>query len=184
VVVFKKLVGLALLSSLLVACSSGAPSAAPSASPPAKTHPFGVTLLEIEDFFNSHGAPPAGWLQGPIEKQPGPLNGMDNYTGGVGRLKIEVIGNPADETELSVDYFITNAADAMSANALMLKIIQRFAPGAVAWIRGALGATDGTAGYFGGSGANDTSGQIALSFSTSDTNRKGLSLVLAGGKVA
>ncbi len=109
---------------------------------------------------------------------------MDNYTGGAGRLRIDVIGNPADETELSVEYAIASAADSIAAKAVMLATVQHFAPGAVAWIRGALEATDGTAGYFGGSSSNDTSGHIALSFSTSDTDHHGLSLILARGKMA
>jgi hypothetical protein len=103
---------------------------------------------------------------------------LDNYTGGAGRLKIDVIGNPADETELSVDCAIASAADAITANAVMLATVQQFAPGAVAWIRGAVGATDGTVGYFGGSSSTDKSGHIALSFSTSGTNHDGLYLVL------
>jgi hypothetical protein len=183
VVVFKKLAALAMLSSLLAACSSGSPSAAPRATPPATTHPLGVPLSEIEHFFNTRGARPGAWTQGANDTTSGPLNGMDTYTGGMGRLKLEVIGDPTDETELSVEYGIGGAADARAANALMLKTVQQFAPGAVAWIRGALAADDGTAGYFGGSGALDTSGQVALSFSTSDTNRKGLSLILTGGKI-
>jgi hypothetical protein len=181
--VFKKLVGLALLSSLLVACSSGSSSAPPAPSR-ATTHPFGVTLSDIEHFFQRHGAPLTGWTQLANEKESGPLHGMANYTGGAGPLKVDVTGNPADETELSVDDTISGAAGARAANAVMLATVQRFAPGAVAWIRGALGATDGTAGYFGGSSSDDTSGRIALSFSTSDTKRSGLLLILAGGKVA
>jgi hypothetical protein len=184
VAVRKKLIGLVLLSSLLAACSSGTPSAAPHTSSPATTHPFGVTLAQIEHFFSTHGAPQTGWSQGASETQTGPLHGMDTYTGGMGRLRIDAIGDPADETQLSVDFTITNATDATDANALMLATVKQFAPGAVAWIRGAVNATDGTAGYFGGSGADDTSGQIALSFTTSDSNPKGLSLILAGGKVA
>jgi hypothetical protein len=180
--VFKKLVGLVLLSSLVAACSSG--STAPPVTPPAITQPFGFTLSKIERFFDNHGAPPTGWSQGAPETQSGPLNGLDNYTGGAGRLKIDVIGNPTDETELSVEYAIASAANSIAANAVMLATVQHFAPGAVAWIRGALGATDGTAGYFGGSSSTDTSGHIALSFSTGNTNHSGLYLIIAGGKVA
>ncbi len=182
--VFNKLVGLALLSWILAACSSGSSTPAPPGSRPATTHPLGASLSVIEAFFNQHGAPPTGWLQGTSAKESGPLKGMDSYTGGAGHLKIDVIGNPADETELSVDYTIADAADSKTANAIMMATVQQFAPGAVAWIRGALGATDGTAGYFGGSSSVDTSGQFALSFSTSDTNQKGLLLILAGGKIA
>jgi len=180
--VLKKLVGLVLLASLVAACSSG--SATTPLATSASTHPFGFTLSKIERFFNSHGAPPTGWSQGPQETNPGPLHGMDTYTGGTGPLRIDVIGNSTDETELSVDYTIASAADASTANAVMLATVQQFAPGAVGWIRGAIGATDGTVGYFGGSSSTDTSGHIALSFSTSDTNHKGLSLILAGGKIA
>jgi hypothetical protein len=181
--VLNKLVGLALLSWLLAACSSGSSTLTPP-SHTTTTHPFGASLSVIEAFFNRHGAPPTGWLQGTSEKESGPLKGLDSYTGGAGHLKIDVIGNPTDETELSVDYTIADGADSTTANAIMMATVQQFAPGAVAWIRGGLGATDGTAGYFGGSSSTDTSGQIALLFSTSDTSQKGLLLILAGGKVA
>lgn len=95
-----------------------------------------------------------------------------------------MIGNPNDETELSVVYTIVRAADATKANSVMLATVRQFAPGAVPWIRGALRATDGTAGYFGGSSAIDTSGSTALIFGTGNTARHDLVLTLAGGKVA
>ena len=172
-----------LLSWLLAACSSGS-STAPLRPRPAATHPLGVALSDIEYFFAGLGAPQTGWSQGGSQNASGPLRGMDTYTGGAGLLKIDVIGNPNDETEISVAYTVVNAADSTKANAVMTATIRRFAPGAVPWIRGALGAADGTAGYFGGSSANDTTGKIALSFSTSNTKNHDLVLVLAGGKIA
>jgi hypothetical protein len=173
--VLKKFVALALLSLLGAACSSGSTA---SVAPSASTHPIEFTLSNTERFFNSQGATPTGWSQGAREKETGPLHGLDTYTGGASRLSIDVIGNPADETELSVDDAIASAADSIAANAVMLATVQHFAPGAVAWIRGALAATDGTAGYFGGSSSTDTSGHFALSFNTSGTNHHGLHLVL------
>lgn len=178
-----RLVSLVLLSSLLAACSSGASTTTPRPRP-AATHPLGITLSDIEHFYAGLGAPQTGWLQGGAESASGPLHGMDNYTGGAGLLKVDVIGSPNDETELSVVYTIVDAADSTKANAVMTATVRQFAPGALPWIRGALSAADGTAGYFGGSSADDTSGQIALSFSTGNTENHDLVLVLAGGRIA
>ncbi len=164
----------------LAACSSFS-SGKPV--PHMTTHPLGVTLSAIERFFAQHGAPVSSWAQGPIDSVSGPLDGMGSYTGGAGLLKIDVIGSPADETELSVSYTIADAADSKDANALMLAVVRRFAPGAVAWITGGVEADDGANGYFAGAGASDTSGQVALSFSTAGTKPDGLDLVLAGGAI-
>jgi hypothetical protein len=182
VTVPKKLFGLALLWSLLASCSSGSSTAPPRPSP-AATHPLGVTLADIQHFFNGLGASQTGWVQGGPEETSGPLHGMDTYTGGGGELKLDVIGNPNDETEMSVVYTIATTADATKANAVILSTVREFAPGAGPWIRGALRATDGPAGYFGGSSATDTSGPVALTFSTGNTKVHDLVLTLAGGTV-
>ncbi len=110
---------------------------------------------------------------------------MDSFSASAGPLDVDVIGNPADETQFSVGYAIADGRDARRANALMLAVVRHFAPGAVAWITGAVGADDGSNGYFAGAGAGDTSGKVALSFATGGADKdKGLFLTVAGGKVA
>jgi hypothetical protein len=173
-----RVVGGAIAALLLAACSSVSSPPTTRSTVPA---PIGASLSAIERFFSTHGVPLTKWSRAGNE-QGGTLKGMESYIGGAGPLDVEVVGNPSDESQLGIDYIVSNPADNANAKALVLATVQHYASGAAAWIRGAVDSLDGSNGFFAGSSVNDTSGNILLSFSTTNAKLKTILLKLGGFK--
>ncbi len=143
----KRVVVLGLLATLLTACGGTTPTAATTTTPATSARPtgLGVSLAQVESFFNAHGAEPQDWSKGQnLTAAQGCTEfcGQNNEDGGTGTgCDISILGAVSNVGSIGMTCLPGQPLSAANASplttqalsSLLSASISQFAPSVVSW---------------------------------------------------
>jgi len=169
----RRVLGLGVLATLLAACGGTTTTAATTTTKPPAPSGLGVSLAQVESFFNVHGAEPQYWSKGQnltVAQGCTEFCGQNNEDGGTGTgCDIAVLGSINNVGSIGM---ICSPGQPLSATnatplteqallSLLSASVSQFAPSAVSWASAHLNAALG-----GGAGAGYTNAEVSVRVSS------------------